>query len=327
MQDNVIVVDTLHKHYGNITAVADVSFAVRRGEIYAFLGPNGAGKTTVVEILECLRSPTSGSVSLMGLDTRRNAGKIKSLIGVLPQSFSALDWLTVWENLDYFAHLYPKHVDIDALIEMFGLTEKRNIPFKQLSGGQKQRVGIAISLVSDPEIVFLDEPTTGLDPKARRDVWEAIKALKTRGKTVFLTTHFMDEAYYLADRIAVLHKGRIIAEGRPEELINQYGGGNTLVVRDCDEAALKLLSREIGDSRIEGSDVLAVLPSGDGMASLTRAVSLINTGNLTCKEIYVKKPTLEDVFLHLTGEKLAPAEAPKKPEKPWARPRPQLGEV
>jgi ABC-2 type transport system ATP-binding protein len=153
--------------------------------------------------------------------------------------------------------------------------------------------------------VFLDEPTTGLDPRARRDVWETIKALKARGKTVFLTTHYMDEAYYLADTVNIIHKGRIIAGGTPEDLINAYGGGNTLIIRECDRAAREALLREIPGSRAAGNDVQARLPRDDGVASITRAVSIVGSGSGSCKEIYVKKSTLEDVFLNLTGETLA----------------------
>jgi ABC-2 type transport system ATP-binding protein len=305
MQDRIIVVDTLNKKYGAFTAVDGISFDVRKGEVFAFLGPNGAGKTTTVEMLECLKTPTSGSVSLMGLDIKKDEYLIKERIGVLPQSFSAFEWLTVRENIDYFAHMYPRHVDVEDLIETFGLMEKQNTLFKHLSGGQKQRVGIAIALVNDPEIIFLDEPTTGLDPRARRDVWETIKKLKAGGKTVFLTTHYMDEAYYLADRIDVIHKGRIIAEGSAEDLINAYGGGNTLMIRDCSDKAKERLIKEIPNCRAEGNDVLAALPHGDGMACISAAVSIINSGKVSCKELYVKKSTLEDVFLNLTGEKLA----------------------
>ncbi len=304
MQENVIEVKSLVKKYGNFMAVNDITFNIGRGEVFAFLGPNGAGKTTTVEILECLKSPTSGTISVLGHDIRKDEMKIKTKIGVMPQSFCAFEWLTVWENIDYFGQMYPTHVSVDSLIEMFDLKDKRDTLFKNLSGGLKQRVGIAIALVNDPEIVFLDEPTTGLDPRARRDVWEAIRSLKAKGKTVFLTTHYMDEAYYLADRIDVIHKGKIIADGSPEDLINQYGGGNTLIIRECSDAAREQLLKEIPNSRASGSDVLASLPQNDGMGSIMKAVSAINEGGLACKEIYVKKSTLEDVFLNLTGETL-----------------------
>ena len=305
MTDKVIEISSLVKKYGNFTAVDNISLDVNQGEIFAFLGPNGAGKTTTVEILECLKTPTSGSVSLLGFDVRKDEMKIKEKIGVLPQSFNAFEWLTVFENIDRFGQMYKKHVSPDHLIEMFDLKDKRNVLFKNLSGGLKQRVGIALSLVNDPEVVFLDEPTTGLDPRARRDVWEAIRELKSRGKTVFLTTHYMDEAYYLADRIDIIHKGKIAAEGSPEDLINIYGGGNTLIIRECDEVTLELLKKEMPVSRQEHNDIIIKLPDNDGLSIMTRAVELINNRHAACKEIYVKKSTLEDVFLNLTGEKLA----------------------
>jgi len=304
MQENVIEVNSLVKKYGSFTAVDGISFNVKRGEVFAFLGPNGAGKTTTVEMLECLKTPTSGSVNLLGLDIRKDEMAIKEKIGVLPQSFNAFDYLSVRENIDYFGQMYRERGSVDELIRTFDLEDKRNALFKSLSGGLKQRVGIAISLINDPEIVFLDEPTTGLDPKARRDVWDAIKALKSRGKTVFLTTHYMDEAYNLADRIDVIYRGRIIAEGAPEDLINRYGGGNTLIIRDCGRTAIDRLLNELPSGKVIGNDVLVKLPEGDGMASISRAVSIINTGDISCKELYVKKSTLEDVFLNLTGEKL-----------------------
>jgi len=305
MTDSVIEINSLVKKYGNFTAVDDISLNVKRGEVFAFLGPNGAGKTTTVEILETLKTPTSGSVSVLGYDVRKDEMKIKEKIGVLPQSFNAFEWLTVWENIDRFAQMYRKRVDADHLIDMFDLKDKRNVLFKNLSGGLKQRVGIALSLVNDPEIVFLDEPTTGLDPRARRDVWEAIRELKSHGKTVFLTTHYMDEAYYLADRIDIIHKGKIVAEGLPEDLINRYGGGNTLIIRECDDAALALIMKEMPASRREHNDIIIKLPENDGLTIMTQAVELLNNRHAACKELYVKKSTLEDVFLNLTGEKLA----------------------
>jgi ABC-2 type transport system ATP-binding protein len=304
MSENVIEIKSLVKKYGSFTAVDGISLDIKRGEVFAFLGPNGAGKTTTVEMLECLKTPTSGSINILGLDIGKDAMKIKEKIGVLPQSFNAFEWLTVYENVNYFGQMYRQHADVDKLIKTFGLADKRNTLFKKLSGGLKQRVGITIALINDPDIVFLDEPTTGLDPRARRDVWEAIKDLKSRGKTVFLTTHYMDEAYYLADRICILFKGKTIADGTPEDLINAYGGGNKLIIRECSDAAMEDLIKEIPDSKVSGNDLIVSLPEGDGMAGISRAVSIINKDNLACKEIYIKKSTLEDVFLNLTGEAL-----------------------
>jgi ABC-2 type transport system ATP-binding protein len=323
--ESAIEVRYLVKNYGKFPAVCGISFNVRKGEVFALLGPNGAGKTTVVEILELLKTPTRGFVSILGnavltgihtklggnpyAGEKRDYSCIKEHIGVLPQGFNAFDLLTVYENIDYFARMHAKHLDIETLIDELGLEGKRNSLFKDLSGGLKQRVGIAIAMVNDPDIIFLDEPTTGLDPRSRRDVWEAIKTLRSRGKTIFLTTHYMDEAYNLADRICVINKGREVAEGSPEDLINKYGGGNTLVIREYSAEALDPLLKAIQGSSACGNSVLAKLAEDDGMASIARAVEIIKSGGFSCKEIYVKKPTLDDVFLNLTGEKLYAGES------------------
>jgi ABC-2 type transport system ATP-binding protein len=313
----VIVAKNLVKNYGRFTAVAGVSFHVYRGEIFALLGPNGAGKTTIVEILEMTKMPTKGFISILGSEVMtgialgnvfmgadRDDAAIKERIGMLPQSFNAFDLLTVRENLLYFAGMYGRHADVDRLIDDLQLTEKRNVRFGALSGGLKQRVGIAIALVNDPEIVFLDEPTVGLDPRARRDVWDIIKNLKARGKTVFLTTHYMDEAYHLADRICVIHRGNIVAEGSPDDLVDRYGGGNTLVFRGCDATAAETLLNAVPGSRRAGNDVLVRLPAEDNLGRVSDIVSLARANNCRCKEVYVKKSTLDDAFLNLTGATL-----------------------
>lgn len=317
MSEDAIEVRHLLKNYGSLNAVYDVSFTVRKGEIFALLGPNGAGKTTTVEILELLKQPTKGMISILGntvvsgvgignafMGMDRNYAGIKEKIGVLPQSFAAFDLLTVYENLDYFSRMYPKHADLDLLLKELGLEEKRNTLFRNLSGGQKQRVGIALALVNDPDIVFLDEPSSGLDPRARRDLWEAIKGLKSKGKTVFLTTHYMDEAYHLADRICILHKGQVVAEGTPEDLVNTYGGGNTLVIRGCGADRIALLAGKLPTCRIDGSDVLVKLQAGNGVEAISEVASIIRAGNYPCEELYIRKSTLDDVFLRLTGETL-----------------------
>ncbi len=316
-REKVILVKNLVKNYGRFTAVAAVSFHVYRGEIFALLGPNGAGKTTIVEILEMTKAPTKGFISILGNDVMtgiamgnvfmgadRDDATIKEKIGVLPQAFNAFDLLTVRENLVYFANMYEKHVDVDRLIDEMSLGEKRNARFKDLSGGLKQRVGIAIALVNDPEIVFLDEPSVGLDPRARRDVWDIILSLKSRGKTVFLTTHYMDEVYHLADRICIIHKGSIVAEGSPDDLVDRYGGGNTLVFRECDSATDSQVLDAIPGSWREGRDVLVKLPQEDNLDHVSDILSLARACNCRCKEVYVRKSTLDDAFLNLTGAKL-----------------------
>ena len=319
--ESVIAVKDLTKNYGRFTAVSRVSFTVRKGEVFALLGPNGAGKTTIVEMLELLKAPTRGFLSILGnavvtgvplgnafMGADQDYSGIKEKIGVLPQNFNAFDLLTVHENIDYFARMYSKHVDIERIIKEFGLEDKRNVLFKSLSGGLKQRLGVILALVNDPEIVFLDEPTAGLDPRSRRDVWDAIKMLKARGKTVFLTTHYMDEAQRLADHVCIIHKGGIVAAGSPEDLIDRFGGASTLVIRECGKGAQERLIQEIPGGEASGGDVEVGLAGGDGMAIISRAISVMNTGGFSCREFYVKRPTLDDVFLKLTGEKLADRE-------------------
>ncbi|MEM3880872.1 MAG: ABC transporter ATP-binding protein [Candidatus Bathyarchaeia archaeon] len=243
----VVEVDSLVKRYGQLIAVDHISFVVYEGEVFAFLGPNGAGKTTTVEILECLRPLTSGSARVLGYDVtrREDVKEIKKRIGVLPQDFSALDKLTVKENIALIGDMYDRHLDIAEVIELLDLKDKANVRFENLSGGLKQRVGVAAALVNDPQLIFLDEPTTGLDPKARRDVWAVIANLKRLGKTVFLTTHYMEEAQVLADRVAIINKGKIAAIGAPQELISQHGGLKILKIRGGDKALASVLQKKI----------------------------------------------------------------------------------
>jgi ABC-2 type transport system ATP-binding protein len=206
-----IEVKDLVKVYDNVRAVDSISLSIKKGQVFAFLGPNGAGKTTTVEMIETIRTPTSGTIKLMGLDVSKHINEVKKIIGVLPQEFSSLDLLGVKEALEFYAELYEKHADLDKLLEDVGLKDHAKKYYKHLSGGLKRRLGIAVALVNDPEVVFLDEPTTGLDPLGRREVWKVISDLKKAGKTIFLTTHYMEEAEELADHVAIIHKGKIIA--------------------------------------------------------------------------------------------------------------------
>jgi ABC-2 type transport system ATP-binding protein len=231
-----IEVENLTKRYGELLAVNDISFTVKTGEVFALLGPNGAGKTTAVEIIDTIRTPTAGKVTLLGMDVAKNKHDIVNRIGVLPQGFSSFDRITVRETLQYYARLYcGRKTDIDGLIALVNLKDKSKEQYKNLSGGLKQRLGIALALVNDPEIVFLDEPTTGLDPHARHEVWEVLKGLKKGGKTVLLTTHYMEEAELLADRVAIISKGRIIAKGSPVELIVANANDQILTLLSADE--------------------------------------------------------------------------------------------
>ena len=302
-----IEVDSLVKKYGDLTAVDSISFTINKGEIFSFLGPNGAGKTTTVEVLECLRKPTSGRAYVLGFDISKDQDEIKKKIGVLPQEFNTFDSLTVRENLQYFAGMFGSSVDIDSLIKLVDLEDKRNEQYKKLSGGLKQRLGVAMALVNDPQIVFLDEPTGGLDPKARREVWKVIRGLKKQDKTVFLTTHYMEEAEVLSDTVTIIHKGKIVAAGTPEGLITQYGQRNVLILKNTDKAAVPLIETLGLEAKFDSDagDVKITLNSSLDVSEIVRALTL---KQIAFGELQLKRSSLEDVFLNLTGEMLMEAE-------------------
>jgi ABC-2 type transport system ATP-binding protein len=304
-----IEVDSLVKKYGDLTAIDSVSFTINKGKIFSFLGPNGAGKTTTVEILECLRKPTSGRAYVLGFDISKDQEEIKKRIGVLPQEFNTFESLTVRENLQYFAGMFGSSVDIDALIKLVDLEDKRNEQYKKLSGGLKQRLGVAMALVNDPEIVFLDEPTAGLDPKARHEVWNVIRGLKRQGKTVFLTTHYMEEAEVLADTVTIIHRGKIVANGTPEELITQYGQRNLLILKNTDKIAVPLIETLGLEASFDShaGDVKVTLNHSSDLSEIVRALTL---KQIAFGEMQLKRSSLEDVFLNLTGEMLREAETP-----------------
>lgn len=296
--EKVVEVEGLVKRYGGLVALDGVSFEVMRGEVFAFLGPNGAGKTTTVEILECLRPYDSGEVRVLGLDLREKGvcREVKRRIGVLPQDFTAIERLTVKENIQLFASLYDRSVPVDELISLLELDEKADKQFHTLSGGLKQRVGIAAALVNDPELVFLDEPTSGLDPKARRDVWTVIDRLRSIGKTVFLTTHYMEEAERLADRVAIIVKGKIIAQGSPRELIERFAGDRVLTIYGADERLVGKL-KEMG-VRFEKRGGEVTVKSGDPR----RLIELVL--KVSGARFEITSGSLEDVFLKLVSARI-----------------------
>lgn len=302
MSDNVIEVKDLVKKYGDLTAVNGISFEVHPGEIFSILGPNGAGKTTTVEIMECLREPTSGSVMVLGHDISHQQKDIKKRIGVLPQDFHSYDLLTVRESIDYFAGLYDKNLPTDDLIKAVNLEGKRNEMFKNLSGGLKQRVGVAISMVNDPDIIFLDEPTTGLDPKARREVWDVIRNLKSRNKTVILTTHYMEEAEVLSDRVAIMNSGKFIAFGTPKTIIEEFGIGSVCIIKGASPGAKESLTHAGLNYESKGSDVWIHV---EDRSILPKIVKALSDSGSAYDEILLKRSTLEDVFLKLTGRKIS----------------------
>jgi len=299
----VVEVDSLVKQYGKLKAVDGISFEVNEGEIFAFLGPNGAGKTTTVEILECLRPLTSGSANVLGYDVTKNddVKKIKRSIGVLPQDFSALEKLTVKENIELIGDMYAKHIDVAEVIKLLDLQEKTNEKFENLSGGLKQRVGVAAALVNDPQLVFLDEPTTGLDPKARREVWSVITSLKKMQKTIFLTTHYMEEAQILADRIAIIDKGKIVAIDSPQGLISQHGGLKILIIRKGDKGLSDILQKEYDKVTLDKSGDVSV--KVDDVEEMWRVIATLTELKIN-KEMEIQSPTIEDVFLKVVGGRI-----------------------
>ena len=300
MKNNTVInIEGLTKTYDKFIAVNEISFIVNEGEVFALLGPNGAGKTTTVEIIECLKTPDSGKVEIFGINLKdkKKQNDIKRKIGVMPQNFNAFDWLTVKENLDYFRNLYDSKISVDELIDRVGLAKKTDSMYKTLSGGMKQRVGIAISLINEPELLFLDEPTAGLDPQARRETWNLIKKLKQQGKTIFLTTHYMEEAQELSDRILIIIEGKIVASGSPNELIENYGGNKSIILKNCDRNTLeeKNIQYEIDTE----SQIHIIFDNNDQLFKILAAVT--DDPNV---EIEIKKPNLDEAFLNLTGRRI-----------------------
>jgi ABC-2 type transport system ATP-binding protein len=301
--EHAIEVENLTKRYGNLLAVNGISFNVKKGEVFAFLGPNGAGKTTTVEIIEMIRTPTSGKVRLLGMDVSKEKRAIVPRIGVLPQDFSSFDRITVRETMQYYSRLFSRtHADIDGLIELVNLKDKAEEQYKKLSGGLKQRLGIAIALVNDPEVVFLDEPTTGLDPRARREVWEVLLGLKKKGKTIFLTTHYMEEAEILADTVAIITKGTIIATGSPGELVENNANYLVLTLQSAEANAFEII-RKMGFEPVHDNhqDLKVRVEHTE---DILKTLNAIKDAGGSFLSLDVRRPNLEEVFLKLTGEAL-----------------------
>ena len=295
MAEPVIQVRGLRKSYGEVEAVRGIDLTVEQGEVFALLGPNGAGKTTTVEILEGYRQRTGGEASVLGRDPAKLDRATKARIGIVLQSTGVDPFLTVRETIDMYRGYYPHPRPVDAVIEVVGLKEKRDARVNKLSGGQQRRLDVAIALAGDPELLFLDEPTTGFDPSARRNAWQIVRNLISLGKTVFLTTHYMDEAQYLAKRVAVIAKGVIVAEGPPATI----GGRDT---------AQTVIRFRVEDG--QGLPPLGQIPLGDGTLELRTdhptkvlheltAWALDRSAELEGLEVY--RPTLEDIYLELTG--------------------------
>lgn len=302
----IIEITNLVKHYGDIKAVDGISFQVEEGEIFGMLGPNGAGKTTTVEIIEGLRVADSGQVRVMGLDVLKAGNKIKQKIGIQLQTPSLLPLLNVEEVLDTFAGFYRHHLTVDAMLELLALEESRKVVVKNLSGGQQQRLSVAMALINDPDIVFFDEPTSGLDPQARRGLWSVIEGMQAKGKTVFLTTHFMEEAERLCDRVAIMDHGKIIALGSPAELIREHFQEKAIefeVEQPPPQAVLRGLP---GATRVDIDAGEVVLHSDNIPATMSALLKYAENGEPSAqiKDLRVREASLEDVFLKLTGRKI-----------------------
>ena len=301
-KDTAPAIDVAHltKRYADLLAVDDISFTVRMGELFAFVGPNGAGKTTTVEIIDTIRTPTSGTVRLLGLDVTKRKRDILPRIGVLPQGFTSFDRITVAETIQYYSRLFSRrNTDVEGLIELVNLEDKSKEQFQNLSGGLRQRLGIAVALVNDPEVVFLDEPTTGLDPRARREVWDVLVGLKKKGKTVFLTTHYMEEAELLADTVAIISKGQIIAMGSPEEIIQTNAKYLVLTLKSADERALEIF-RTMGFEPVQ-DDHRNITVNVEHSSDVQRVLNALTDAEASFLTLDVRNPSLEAVFLELTG--------------------------
>ena len=300
--DPVVEVENLQKSYGKVVAVEEISFTVGRGEIFGIVGPNGAGKTTTVECLAGLRTQDGGTVRVLGLDPQRDGRKLRQRIGVQLQQAALPDDIKVWEALDLYASFYRDPVDWERLLEQWGLAEKRDTRFKNLSGGQKQRLFIALALVNRPELVFLDEITTGLDPQARRLTWDLVREIRARGATVLLVTHSMEEAEKLCDRVAIIDEGRVVALDSPEVLVQEGNPESSVLlagVGDFDPAVLQELE---GIRRTEwDGDQLIVYGGG---ALLPRVIVALDHHGITPSGVMVGRRTLEDVFVEKTGRRI-----------------------
>jgi ABC-2 type transport system ATP-binding protein len=294
----------VHKRYGAIQAVDGVSFEVARGEVFGLLGPNGAGKTTTVEMLEGLRAPDSGLLEVLGIDVARNPDDLKQRVGVTLQTAELYPKLTVVEVLDLFRSFYKRSLPTDQLIEFLDLGERRTAQTRQLSGGQRQRLAVALALVNDPEVLFLDEPTTGLDPAARRSLWDLVQKLQAQGKTILLTTHYMEEAEVLCDRLAIMDHGRILALGTVNELVANRFKDRSVRFDEIPALSDDQLKALPGVESIKHDDGETVLYTQDVPATIGGVLAATEALGVEPGNLGIRRPTLEDLFLDLTGRAL-----------------------
>lgn len=304
--DEVIQVRGLVKRYGPLTAVDGISFTVHRGEVFGILGPNGAGKTTTLEVLEGLQAPTAGETSVLGVDTQRDPQQVKGRIGVQLQASAYFDFLTLHEILTLFGTFYPRRISADELLEVVGLADRSRTTLKKLSEGQKQRFTVAASLVNDPEVVILDEPTTGLDPQARHNLWDLIRQIHSNGRTVVLTTHYMEEAQALCGRIAIMDAGRIVALDTPSGLLLRVERPYLVklsTARDLSPQEVEAL-RPSPEDEFTANGASCELRVKDAPQTMAHVLEWASDSGITLEHLEVVPSTLEDVFLELTGKEL-----------------------
>ncbi len=310
MSERVVVVSELEKSYGHDKVVDSLSFEVPPGCIFTLVGPNGAGKTTTTRMLIGALRPDAGETRVLGLDPTRDGHLLRERIGVLGQSFSFYDRLTPREILSYFASLYRQHVDTGQLLDDLSLAEIADRPFRYLSGGTRRRVGLGCALVNDPSVLFLDEPTTGVDPIARREIWEILEKLRRQGKSIFLTTHYMDEAQKLSDVVGVLNHGRLIASGHPEALLSQYGVSRQAVLRGLSPADCVRLGTRFPQA-VRGASGEMVVPAGAHQLGIL--VNALDQLGIEAPELVIRESSLDDVFIALARDGTAPRVEPQKP--------------
>jgi ABC-2 type transport system ATP-binding protein len=302
--DIAVEVKDLIKRYGDLIAVNKVSFTIEEGEIFGILGPNGAGKTTTIEIIEGLRKPDGGSIQLCGIDVTKRPNEIKEIIGVQLQSTSIYDKIKVGEVIELFGGYYCKCRPTDQILEEVSLNEKRDSFVDSLSGGQKQRLALGLALINEPRILFLDEPTTGLDPQARRNIWDIIEGLSGKGETIILNTHYMEEAEQLCERVGIMDHGQIIALDTPANLIAKQNMDSAVEIFSPDGMSKDFFERLPKVDKVTQDGEKFILHTRDALSLLTDMVHLREQNKLGLKNISVREATLEDVFLELTGRKL-----------------------
>jgi len=304
MTEPVIRVEDLYKSYDTVEALRGVSFEVHAGEVFGLLGPNGAGKTSTIEILEGLRTQDRGKVSVAGLDPQTAGAGFKQEVGAVLQSTALPDKMRVAEALSLFAHFYRRRSDTEALLKRFQLDEKRHAFYNQLSGGQKQRLALAMALVNDPTVLFLDEPTAGLDPQVRREIYDIIEELKSDKKTILLTTHYIEEAEKLCDRVAIVDRGKIIAEGTPRDLKQRSGNTTRIEVRLSRPLQPGILKTLDGVADAREFDGTYILHSARPPQTIVSLVKQLEADGSELQSLEMFSPSLEDVFIELTGRRL-----------------------